>query len=167
MGPVFEFIVILKIFCLILLLAYLSTRFIASRAASIYRCNYLKVIETLGVGGDKKLLLVKAGEKFLLLSMTSRSLNFISEVDIPNYTEDNKEEKAPYIKSIEFKKILEKLIKRDDKLDDITREAVEIKKRGSEYISNFGRNLAKIKNVYSFSGNGKTTEGDKDYDKKD
>mgnify|MGYP001058309143 CR=1 FL=1 len=53
----------------ILVLAYLCTRFVASRGVGerFYRGNLITVLEKVPVGRDQKLLLVKLGEEYYFL----------------------------------------------------------------------------------------------------
>lgn len=71
----------LAIFCGILYLAYLSTKYIAKRYSfgGSTKGN-LKILETVSVGKDSRLCIVKAGEKYLLVGISSHNISLVSEL---------------------------------------------------------------------------------------
>lgn len=60
--------------------AYLATKFIAKKGMAGMGNKNLKVVETLSLGLDKSLLLVKAGEQYLLLGSTQKGITLLSEL---------------------------------------------------------------------------------------
>ena len=57
--------------------AYLVTRLIAKRSIASGGNKNLKVVETLSLGLDKSLMLIKAGEQYLLLGSTPKGITFL------------------------------------------------------------------------------------------
>lgn len=60
--------------------AYYVTRFLAGRGLKQASNKNLKVIESISLGLDKSLLLVKVGEQYLLLGSTQRNITMLSEI---------------------------------------------------------------------------------------
>jgi len=58
----------LPLFLFWLFLAYVTTKFIGTRTNKIVKGKYIKIIETVNLGFDSRLHLVKAGEEFVLIS---------------------------------------------------------------------------------------------------
>lgn len=102
----FEYLGILIVFGLILAAAYLATRFMAGKTEKLIKGKYIKVIETVMLGKDKKLHLVKIGGKYLLLASCDKCIELIEEleaVDFDNAIDTNAEQKVfsmPDFKSI-------------------------------------------------------------------
>ena len=76
-----DFLGYLIVFCAILFLAWLTTRFVGKRAVGDGRAKRMKVVETLSLGVDRSLLLVRVGEKHYLMAASRGRMDFMSEVD--------------------------------------------------------------------------------------
>ncbi len=61
--------------------AYYVTRILAKRGINPAKNKNLKVMETVPLGIDKSLLLVKVGEQYLLLGSTQKSISLLSAID--------------------------------------------------------------------------------------
>ncbi len=61
--------------------AYYVTKFIARKGLNTSGNKNLKVIETVHLGVDKSLLLVKVGEQYLLLGSTQKTITLLTEVN--------------------------------------------------------------------------------------
>lgn len=78
---VFSALLGLVIFAGILYLAYVSTKFIGSRYSLGGKGGKnLKIIESLAIGKESRLAIVKAGEKYLLLGITPHSISNVAEL---------------------------------------------------------------------------------------
>lgn len=69
----------------ILFLAYITARFIGGKSKKASRGNYIQVIETVSLGIDKQLLLVKIGEQFVLLASAGKNIQFMTNVNLNEY----------------------------------------------------------------------------------
>ncbi|HOM43253.1 MAG TPA: flagellar biosynthetic protein FliO [Bacillota bacterium] len=65
----------------ILAAAYYVTRFLSKRSIKNAGNKNLKILEAAPLGFDKSILLVKAGEQYLLLGSTQKSITLLSELD--------------------------------------------------------------------------------------
>lgn len=71
----------LVLFVGILYLSYAATKYLAKRLSPDGRSGRnMKIIESLAIGKDSCLLIVKAGEKILLLGKTAGSISLVSEL---------------------------------------------------------------------------------------
>jgi len=61
--------------------AYFATKFIAKKGRTSMGSKNLKIVETVSLGLDKSLILVKAGKQFLLLGSTPKGINFLAELE--------------------------------------------------------------------------------------
>lgn len=69
-------------FCSLLFLTYVTTRYIGRKQIRVMKSQNISVLETVMIGTDKRLHLVKAGNRFLLIATTSKSVVFLTTVDM-------------------------------------------------------------------------------------
>lgn len=84
----------------IILLAFYTTRFVAMKAGSMMKGKHIRIIDVVSLGVDKKLYLIKAGDKYLLLSASGKSVGLISEVSICDAGPEN--DKGGFGKELKF-----------------------------------------------------------------
>lgn len=74
-------IVVLAMFVGILYLAYITTKFIGKRySVKGKQFKNLKVLETVAIGPDRQLMIVKTAGKCLLLGATPHNISLITEL---------------------------------------------------------------------------------------
>ena len=61
--------------------AYYATKFLARKGLNSANNKNLKIVETVPLGIDKSLLLVKVGEQYLLLGSTQKGITMLSAVE--------------------------------------------------------------------------------------
>lgn len=61
--------------------AYFVTRFLASKGFKQVNNKNLKIVETINLGIDKSLLLVKVGEQYLLLGSMQKRITMLAEIE--------------------------------------------------------------------------------------
>jgi len=75
-------IAVLVMFVAILYLAYVTTKFIGKRySVKGKQFKNLTVIETVAIGPDRQLMIVKSAGKCLLLGATPQNISLITELD--------------------------------------------------------------------------------------
>lgn len=79
----------LIIFGIIILLAYYTTKVVGKRV-SVNAGRYMRIIDTLYMGGDRNLIIVKVKDEYLLMSGSNRGMEFIKELD--GFEEDTRAE---------------------------------------------------------------------------
>ncbi len=62
--------------------AWFSTRIISGKMNSVMKGRYLSIIESISLGTDKRIVLIRAGSKYLLLSLAGKNLQMLCEIDI-------------------------------------------------------------------------------------
>jgi flagellar biogenesis protein FliO len=104
---ILKIVLLLIGFLAILFLTYVTTRYIAQKQNKTMRGKNISVMETVMLGTDKKLHLVKAGSSYVLIASTSKSVEFMStvEMDESEAIEDSSENMD---NRFDFKAILEK-----------------------------------------------------------
>lgn len=68
-------------FALILAAAYYVTKFLAKRGIAQGRTKTMKLMESMPLGVDKSLQIVKVGSQFFLIGSTAKNMFLISELD--------------------------------------------------------------------------------------
>ena len=102
-GGFLDYLGILIAFCVILFLAWLTTRLVGKRFSGGQGAKRMRVVETLPIGMERSLLLVRVGQKHYLLATGRGRTDFMSEVD-PG-PEPEPDAAAP---NADFKHILER-----------------------------------------------------------
>ena len=98
-----DYLGILIVFCAILFLAWLTTRLIGKRYAGSTATKRMRVVETLPLGADRSLLLVRVGQKHYLLASGRSRTDFMAEVD-----PGPEPEPATEAATVDFRNILER-----------------------------------------------------------
>lgn len=82
-GRVFTVLFTIVLFCGILYLAYLTTKFIGKKysISSGMSGKNLKVLDTLSLAPDKVLMIIKAGGKTVLVGLSKDHMEYICDVD--------------------------------------------------------------------------------------
>jgi flagellar biogenesis protein FliO len=81
-GGFLEIVFLLVVFCCVLFLAYIITRQVAKRASGRMKSRYMEVVDTLAVGAEAQLFIVKAGDEFFLISKSQKHLSMLTKLDI-------------------------------------------------------------------------------------
>lgn len=88
-----QFFFLIVVFIGVLYLAYLSTRFVAKSKINAARGENIKVIESVFVGGQASVQLIKVGEQFFLISASKDNVVFLTEVKAEGIVENTNPEK--------------------------------------------------------------------------
>lgn len=162
LSGLFQVILFLIVFGSVLFLVFITTRFVGGRAAKSMRGKHIHIVETVNIGMDKKLHLVKAGGQFILLASSGKRLEYLTEIRL----EDDGEEDSPVAPDtggFDFKAFFEKYIqlykqKKDNGLER-QRNLPENKAAGGEV---FKKNLGRLKDITRVMGHdgGKVGEDD-------
>lgn len=97
----------LLMFAAVLFLAFVFTRYIAGKTNQAMNGKYIHVIETVSLGLDKKLLLVKAAEQYILIASSGKNLQYLTTIKPEDLDEElSNNRSAPF----DFKAIFDKYI---------------------------------------------------------
>ncbi len=69
------------LFAAILFLAYVSTKFLGSKLSRGMKGTHIKVVDSLSLGFDRQIYLIKVGEQLLLVSSSNKSIQFLTLLD--------------------------------------------------------------------------------------
>ena len=109
MGDVnpLQIILFLLGFGSILFLTYVTTRYIAGKSNKAMKGRNIQIVETVSLGLDKRIHLVKAGNQYILISSTSKNIEFLSNVNIEET--DSKTPEVPGLQNVfNFKELFDK-----------------------------------------------------------
>lgn len=101
------FSILLAVLCFgsILFMAYVTTKFIGKKANAKINGKYMNVIESITLGIDKKICLIKVGSEFLLIAVSSKRIEFLCSVELEDYNSGKAEESG---RVFSFKKLFDK-----------------------------------------------------------
>lgn len=94
-------------FCSLLFLTYVTTRYVGRKQNNAMKSKNISIVETVMLGADKRLHLVRAGSGYILIASTSKSVEFLTAVDMEpadgqEQAEDNNET------AFDFRELFEK-----------------------------------------------------------
>lgn len=69
-------------FCSLLFLTYVTTRYIGLKQNKAMNGKNISVLETVTLGADKRLHLVKAGNSYILIASTAKTVEFLTTVSV-------------------------------------------------------------------------------------
>jgi len=106
---IMQVILMLIGFCSLLFLTYVTTRYIGTRQNKAMKGKQIQVIESISLGADKRIHLIKAGKTFALIATTSKTIEFLTtlEMDEDILTED---EASQGESLFDFREIFDKYI---------------------------------------------------------
>lgn len=129
-GSFFKTIYYLIMFALILAAAYYVTKFLAQKGMVQGKSKTMKLVESMPLGADRSLHLVKVGSQYFLIGSASKNMFMMSEIDRDKLFEEQLEG-AVSIESFEY-----------DNYDD----SIEVKDF-STYLNSMKNNLNKLKSM--------------------
>jgi flagellar protein FliO/FliZ len=95
-------------FLAVLALLLITTRILTYKSKKMMSGNYMKIVESLSLGVNNRIHLIKVDNEFFIVSATNKHINFLSKVDINNYAEE--EIKSPIPDMNDFKAVLKKYV---------------------------------------------------------
>lgn len=125
LKDVLTVIFVLAMFVGILYLTYVATKFIGKRySVSGKSFKNLKIVETVAIGADRQLVIIKTADKYLLLGSTAQQISLICELDENSISEEQNDASFQTMSFSEaLKKVTkEKFFKNSDKEIESTEE---------------------------------------------
>ncbi len=137
-------------------LLILTTRFLLSKSKNMLKGKYIQIVESLSLGVNNKIHLIKIEEEFFLISATNKKIEFLTKVNLNEYKQEDI--KNPISEIIDFKTILKKYVPNlnvnNQAKKETEPESVDMlnrKNQNSDEIKNnnmiFKGNLEKLRNL--------------------
>jgi len=76
----FELLGLILIFVIVLVVCYYTTKFVAGRQLVQKKMGNFEVLETFAIAQNKYLQLIRMGNKFVVISVTKESVNYVTEL---------------------------------------------------------------------------------------
>ncbi len=76
------------IFACLIFLAYIVTKYIGKKTMSNMKNKHIQVIEWVSLGVDKSIYLLEIGEKNILIGISGKNINYLTEVEIKKQKEE-------------------------------------------------------------------------------
>lgn len=134
-------------FCALLFLTYVTTKYVGQVQNKSMKSKNINVIETVMLGADKRLHLVKAGREYIVIASTAKTVEFIAKIDLE---EDVEQETAQEEKgnTFDFKSLFEKYTGqyRNNRQQDKNRERAESPQDMADE-RDFKSNLSRLKRI--------------------
>lgn len=101
-------------------LAFIMTKFVGNKTKSAMKSKYMRVVDTMALGFDKTLYLVKVGEQYILMNSSAKGFEFIcnlnnSFLNIDSENLDNEQQVSKgFSKYFDFFKPSESKVEKED-----------------------------------------------------
>ena len=152
---ILKYLSVLLAFIVVMAILLLTTKYLAYKSKKMMKGNYMKIIESLSLGVNNRLHLVKVDKEFFILSATNKNVEFLARVNISDFEEEDI--KNPISEVIDFKSVLKKYVSGFSLGNSATiseakqsEPAIDIKVQNSELNSNdsvFKSNLERLKHL--------------------
>lgn len=141
MDYILQGILVLIGFGSILFLAYITTRYIAGKSNMAMRGKYISIVETVSLGMDKRLHLIKVDKQFILIASSAKGIEFLTAVTLNDF---DKYEEIKSASAFDFKSLFDKYIqayknKKSDKTGLNNEQDSTKKAEGENFKSNLNR----------------------------
>ena len=105
LDSIVQFITILFIFVFVLVVTWVSTRYIAGIQKEQYKTGNMELIETLRISNNKYLQIVRVGNKYFCMAVCKETVTMLGEIQKEDmvFSENNLNA------GMDFQKILEKM----------------------------------------------------------
>lgn len=156
MDTFLSYVTVILVFIVVMALLLLTTKYLTYKSKKMMKGNYMNIVESLSLGVNVRLHLVKVDEEFFIISSSNKSVEFLARVNISDFTE--KEVKNPISEVMDFKSILIKNLnnlnfgnlatKNKIKADEVS----EVKQEAASYAQPadndvFKSNLERLRNL--------------------
>lgn len=144
----------------ILFLTYITTRFIGSKANKVAKGKYISTVDSVTIGLNKQLHLIKVGEQFVLIASSGKNIEFLTNVSLDNFeTEKSAVGNNRSNNNFDFKILFDKYFqsfknkKADKQENDNTVDNTIDNGNGNHFVGskgeNFKNNLSRLKAIRS------------------
>lgn len=148
------------VFGSILFLAFVTTKYIGTKTGNSMKSRHINILETVQLGLDSKLHLVKIGDEFILISSSGKNIQMLKTLKLEHYSS----EESPNANAslFDFKDIFEKYLPR---LKDLHKKKIDDRTENNENCNSydskvFKKNLDKLRNFTAVAGGLKSDDGD-------
>jgi len=125
-NPVLELLGIFLIFCCVLYLAYIASRFVGKKFSAANNSRHIKIIERVSLGLDKHLILIRIGSDHYLFLSGKKDFQMVAKVDIDKEESGEPEnENKPGETVFNFNEIFDKYLNKGRKKSPVGRKESE------------------------------------------
>lgn len=146
METFFSAVIFVIVFGSILFLAYATTKYIGNKTGNVMKGRYINIIETVQLGLDGKLHLVKVGEEFILISSAGKNIQVLKTLEISDYSSQENNKQAGVF---DFREVFEKYISGFKAIHNKTpdNKSKEDEMKSSNVSSVFKNNLQRLREI--------------------
>jgi flagellar protein FliO/FliZ len=159
MESLISAVLFIIVFGSILFLAYVTTKFVGDKTNKTMKGKYINIVESVNLGFDCKLHLVKVGSEFVLISTSGKTTRLLTRVQLEEYIDN---ESVISNNSFNFKNVFERYFQG---FKDKQEKKGFFTARGNESTSGlkdrvFDKNLKRLKDISTGMSMHKTEYGE-------
>ena len=106
MQTFFSILTIIITLGCVIFLAYVMTKFVGKKSMNMMKSKYMTVIDSLSMGFDRTIYLVKVGEQYVLMYSSTKGFEFICNVDSskidPSSVQENNTQNKSFSRYFDF-----------------------------------------------------------------
>lgn len=95
-------------FSSLIFLTYVTTRYVGGKQSKAMKGKNISILETVALGMDKRIHLIKAGNQYVLVASTSKTIEFLTTVDLDENVMNQETVQKDNGNVLNFKSLLEK-----------------------------------------------------------
>ncbi|ACL76382.1 flagellar biosynthetic protein FliO [Ruminiclostridium cellulolyticum] len=146
-------ITVILAFIVVMALLLLTTRYLAYKSKKMLKGNYMQIIETLSLGTNNRIHLIKVDKDFFIVAASNKNVEFLTKVNINDYQEQDI--KNPISEVVDFTSVLKKYtngLSFGSKTKEKVPEPSQTENAGENNVV-FRSNLEKLKNLANSMNN--------------
>lgn len=93
---------------LIIYLSYLFSKYVGKTMNKSSSSRYMRLIDQITIGQDRNIVIMQAGDKYLLVGITSGQINLLREMKEEELVLLSPDEEQTTVKTPDFKELIEK-----------------------------------------------------------
>lgn len=161
-----DYFTIILAFAVVIAILLLTTKYLAYKTKTLQKGNYMHIVETLSLGVNNRLHLIKVDKEFFIISSSNKNIEFLARVNIEDYQEE--EIKNPITEVVDFKSLLKKYLAgvnitkpAENETAAVVKNKAETEQSGMEKQARVKQNLEILK-IFTKSMNGQRSENEQE-----
>lgn len=161
-----DYLTIILAFAVVIAILLLTTKYLAYKTKTLQKGNYMHIVETLSLGVNNRLHLIKVDKEFFIISSSNKNIEFLARVNIEDYQEE--EIKNPITEVVDFKSLLKKYLAgvnitkpAENETAAVVKNKAETEQSGMEKQARVKQNLEILK-IFTKSMNGQRSENEQE-----
>jgi flagellar protein FliO/FliZ len=162
MDIVLQIFLFLIVLASVLFMSYIVTRYVGRKMGKSMKGRHIAVVESLNLGTDKSIHLIKAGDKLFLISSSGKNISLISEINMDSIQDIQPVDQPVFDFKMLFEKYLTGFRNKHDAKEIISEEKPSIPRSEPIDVVSFRDNLERLRRITSRTDKNNKKAGEND-----